>query len=353
MRAMTGTGSRRKASQQRWTSVMKPRAPSRSSAAISPISAPPTKACPPAPERTTSRNPGSPASASAAATSRSSRARPRLLRFARLSIVTCATRPPSASSCRATTIPFALTAAPLVRSAISPRLCICAGARQAKPPRLASKRPRRPLCPVLAPALRSLGLAENALGVVEQRCGLVGMALLMHDAGKGQLGIGKPRRPAAGAAHQHPDRKAQGRGGGVQSLQAEIGQPQLVKIIGDIGVGRAEPGLVEQRRLLDRRQGCGIAFLPDIDHAERGKIARDRLAVGPLPAIERKRPAQCARALGKMLLGGERAGKGAQRRAVLRPLPPALAGGQGDGLGRPFLRLPRRAARAGDAGKTA
>src|SRR5215831_8674089 len=39
MRAMTGTGKRRKTSQQRWTAVMKPRALSRSSAAISPISA--------------------------------------------------------------------------------------------------------------------------------------------------------------------------------------------------------------------------------------------------------------------------------------------------------------------------
>src|SRR5216683_1503061 len=55
MRAMTGTGSRRTASQARWSSVMKSRALPSSSAAMSRMSAPPMKARSPAPRSTTAR----------------------------------------------------------------------------------------------------------------------------------------------------------------------------------------------------------------------------------------------------------------------------------------------------------
>src|SRR5260370_343952 len=63
IRAMTGTGRRRNASQQRCTRVMNSRALVWSSPASSPISAPPTKARSPAPLTTRSRNRGSAPSA--------------------------------------------------------------------------------------------------------------------------------------------------------------------------------------------------------------------------------------------------------------------------------------------------
>src|SRR5271169_5288352 len=99
MRAMTGTGSRRNASQQRCTDVMNLRAAAWSSSAMS---APPTKARPPAPVRIASRSCGSAASPDAVSTISSISAELRLLSLPGLSIVSRAIWPPSGRSSCAT-----------------------------------------------------------------------------------------------------------------------------------------------------------------------------------------------------------------------------------------------------------
>src|SRR5690606_23532733 len=96
MRAITGTGRRRTASQQRCTRVMNARPPPGSVIApISSMSAPPTKAFGPAPVRTTARSASSAASCSNTATKASITAAFMVFRRRSLSIVTRATRPPS------------------------------------------------------------------------------------------------------------------------------------------------------------------------------------------------------------------------------------------------------------------
>src|SRR5271169_1145556 len=102
MRAMTGTGSRRNPSQQRCTRVMNLRAAAWSSAAISAMSAPPTKARPPVPVRIASRSCGSAASPDAVSTISSISAELRLLSLPGLSIVSRAIWPPSGRSSCAT-----------------------------------------------------------------------------------------------------------------------------------------------------------------------------------------------------------------------------------------------------------
>src|SRR6516162_4070332 len=99
---MTGTGKRRNASQHRCTEVIKLRALSRSSAAISPISAPPTKARSPAPVTITSRSSSSEASAAVVSMISVISARLRLFILAALSIVSRARWPPSGRFSRRT-----------------------------------------------------------------------------------------------------------------------------------------------------------------------------------------------------------------------------------------------------------
>src|SRR6185437_13882479 len=100
MRAMTGTGKRRAASQARWSSVMNSRALVSSSPAMSRISAPPMKARLPAPRSTTARKPSSRPSAVSCSTSAAMSARLRMLSLPGWSTVTWATRPAARSSSR-------------------------------------------------------------------------------------------------------------------------------------------------------------------------------------------------------------------------------------------------------------
>src|SRR6185312_332999 len=100
MRAMTGTGKRRAASQARWSSVMNSRALVSSSPAMSRISAPPMKARLPAPRSTTARKPSSRPSAVSCSPSAAMSARLRMLSLPGWSTVTCATRPAARSSMR-------------------------------------------------------------------------------------------------------------------------------------------------------------------------------------------------------------------------------------------------------------
>src|SRR5690349_16997182 len=100
MRAMTGTGKRRAASQARWSSVMNSRALASSSAAMSRMSAPPMKARSPAPRSTTARRVSSRPSAVSCSPRAAMSARLRTLSFPGWSTVTCATRAAARSSMR-------------------------------------------------------------------------------------------------------------------------------------------------------------------------------------------------------------------------------------------------------------
>src|SRR6266852_3139745 len=100
MRATTGTGSRRAASQARWSSVMKSRALPSSSAAMSRMSAPPMKARSPAPRSTTARKLSSSPSAVSWFPSAPMSARSRMLSLPGWSTVTWAMRPAARSSMR-------------------------------------------------------------------------------------------------------------------------------------------------------------------------------------------------------------------------------------------------------------
>ena len=96
MRAITGAGKRRTASQQRWTWVMKCLAPSASRPDISPMSAPPTKARSPAPVSTSACKSASRANSARQATKACISALFRLLARRGLSIVTRQMRTPGA-----------------------------------------------------------------------------------------------------------------------------------------------------------------------------------------------------------------------------------------------------------------
>ena len=107
----------------------------------------------------------------------------------------------------------------------------------------------------VAPRLRH---RQDAVALALRRFGRGCVAQLPLDAAKGAFGIGNARRVprclAPGTAFEHRKRREKPAACPLRAVQRLVGEAEIVQIVGDERVGRAEPQLIDRGRLLQRRQ---------------------------------------------------------------------------------------------------
>src|SRR5204863_6503125 len=106
----------------------------------------------------------------------------------------------------------------------------------------------------LAAVLLGFFLVEDAAGVAKGGLGGGSLAGAAVEAAEFDLDIGDPRCVPAGAAFEDVERGNERPVCLVAALQRIVGETEIMQIVGDEGVGRAEPALVDRGGFLDQRQ---------------------------------------------------------------------------------------------------
>ncbi len=114
--------------------------------------------------------------------------------------------------------------------------------------------------------LLGLGLVEDAAGVLERGIRRRILTRLAIQAAEFHFGIGDPRRLPSGAAFEDADRGDEGAARLVVAVQRFVGEAEIVEVVGDERMGRAEPALIDSGGLFNERQR--VAGLP-LERAQR------------------------------------------------------------------------------------
>ena len=147
-----------------------------------------------------------------------------------------------------------------------------------------------------------------------RRFGRRRVAQLPLDAAEGEFGIGDARRVALGAAFEHRERREKQAARPLRAVQRLVSQAEIVQIVGDERVRRAEPHLIDRGRLLQWRQRVLGPVPAQIQVSQLRQAARGLRCFGAVPApVERERLVERPLGVLEALQRGERGAERPQR----------------------------------------